>query len=949
MSSFIGKLCRFGIFVITGVLGAHAQADSPELFTPMLSDPFVYDQEANTALVTKFRDFNAHIEDGWFKHGLKTEVRRLKQSNLPLSADVLSGIVEEAHRALELRREIEAYVKLTGRLAPASLATIARYMENVYVPMLKIQHEARVFEDVQALELNAALFPNFFKDLSAGMAARAPAAVMPAGTSAAHDASLFGESVSPQLNERLKGYAKLLQDAAGENKRMGDIEIEIKKLKSESSGRSSPPKNDAERAKRTKISNDRNERIRILQEELVKLKPKKEPNKKSIVEFFAEASRLTTLQLMLSETHFYRELNDDSTPLEIARAAPACVEKYKELPGSIRFEIASKDERLLNMEMFLANNGLIFSESQYLKEDDFANFFLSASGRDPLKGYMSGMLPFHQLRVAQQGKHYALNEEVGDDWSDLRNPTARPSWVDLGAPAFDDVGHFQDVFDPLVQQASTELQPEDGEDLQRIVTILPPPSGKEPLFGEEGFAEYMDALNWSGVTPYLRDKLKSFGKTKEQWIFAIPQDVFFALGQNKIEMEFPPFYGPEPYKQWALRLLYKAISRDSSNGGILESLCRVKVAPYAAAYGAAPQVDTSPHFSAQLCSTYKTNDDLVANLKTSLAPFEDRGPFIPPTLSYSQNLRESWGDLRQLWRQLLASGNLSNLPGESSPIFNEFSFINGQFGVNPWVMMRLSVLTAAWELSHGTYVPHSVAQQKPELVASAPKRRGRGGVSPADVKVAQKRTRLGKALALLPLADFKRPVRPMYANSLYSRSDEGWKFWKGQDEKDYFRLWDKIEQRYHDDNAHIFKTRTYANWDHYGFLERLETKSLLTHEDVEAVIRGYRLEQEGSDPKEMRELLALAESSEDAAKFDVIKKIMDSPGQLEEHQKILDAYITTQGREDDFDDPTDVKLAFLKRDTAYKYPLMTQIMKIAARKRSAELEKNMQELCRLDP
>jgi len=850
-----------------------------------------------------------------------------------------------------LRREIEDFVKKSGRLNPASLATIARYMENVYVPMLRIQNEGKLFEEIQALELNAALFPNFFEKLNPGLASRMPAEVLPAGTASSRDASEFGTSVSPLLNERLLGYAKLIQEAAAENKRIGEIESEIAKINQSARGRARGPQTAAERAKLAAEGAKRAERIKTLKAELEKIKPNKAPNEKEIVDFFAEASRLTTLQLMLSQIHFYRELNDDPTPLGMQELAPACREKYSELPSTIRFELGSRDERLLNMEMFLANNGLVFSENEYIKEDDFANFFLSAQGRDPFKGYMSGMLPFHQLRVAQQGKRFTMNEDVADDWSDAYRPALKISWADLGAPAFDDVEHFMDVFQPLMQKSTMALQQEDADTFQNVITILAPPSGQEPQYGEEGFEEYLDALQWAGLTPYLRDKLKSFGKSKEQWLFAIPQEVFNAFTSNKISMEFPPFYGPEPYKQWALRLLYKSVSDPAVTQGLLGSMCRPRMQIPATPNGSSARADTSPRFSNEFCERHGSNDDLVASLKSSLAPFEDRGPFVPPTLSYSQNLRASWGELRELWNQLLVSGNLSNIPGESSPIFNEWTFINSQVGVNPWVMMRISVLVALWDLKHGNYVPYSVAVAKPDLVAkTSSKKTGRPGGTPtaAQSKALAQKIRLIKAFQELPLSELKRPVRPMYANTLYSRGDESWKFWKGQDAKDYYRLWDAVEQRYHDNNAHIFKIRTHANWDHYSFLERLETRSLLSREDVAKIIAGYRLEKEGSDPAEMNELLKQAEDSEDSSRFAVIKQIMDSPGDLEAHKRILSDYVMTEGREEDFDDPADVKLAFLKRDAAYKYPLMTQIMKIAARKRAAELDKSMQDLCRLN-
>ena len=118
------------LFFMSVFLTLEARANSPELLQPMLSDPFVYDQEANAALVTKYHVFREGIEDAWLKHGLQTKLRQLKQKREPMTSELLSRVVEDAHRALLLRRETEKFVKKTGRLERRSLATIARYMEK---------------------------------------------------------------------------------------------------------------------------------------------------------------------------------------------------------------------------------------------------------------------------------------------------------------------------------------------------------------------------------------------------------------------------------------------------------------------------------------------------------------------------------------------------------------------------------------------------------------------------------------------------------------------------------------------------------------------------------------------------------------------------------------------------------------------------------------------------
>jgi hypothetical protein len=972
----------------------------------LLKNPFHFDRDADPMLVDRFQRFHARVDEKWTEHGLRTKVRKLVQSHEPMNAEVFAEIVERAHEALQLRDALELWVAQVGRTSSQGLGTIARFMSEVYVPMLAVQAEGRLFPEVRGLKLTAALWPHFglgessLEDFMGDQKPqlRRPAAEMEAGQSAS-DTEYFLNSVSPLLDERLKAYANSLQQSAQRSSRIAEIQIELERLRASNpnaGGRRvlSPQ----EREARAKASEDRTKRIAALEQELRRLgngerlaqidaeikkiqrsggtlqstvytpygatiplrilseaERKKieelrlerarltpEAQKKEVVEFFAEASKLTTLQLMIKQIQFYQELADVSNPLPMGDIAPACLASYKELTPTLRFQLASKEERLFNMEMFLANNGLLFSESEHLKQEDFENFFLSTKDRDPFKGYYAGLMPFHQVRVAQQGKRYANNEKPQEDWSDLMNPASQPSWQDLGPPSFDDVEHFQDVLSFMLPEATKHLQNEDAEEFNSVISILPPPA-IEVEEGDEHYMDFLQAQEWVGLTPYLRDKLMEKGKTRDQWVSIVPKDVLTAITENKISVDFPSFYGSEAYKQWALRLMFRALNQDKVGLEVVSYLCRpVSNSNYVSmSYGAPENIDDSPRFTPDFCRSQSSPKELLMHLKKILRPFEDNGPFVPPALSYAQNLRKDWGNLRSLWNHLKARGDLDNLEGEQGPNMNEYTFIRNQYGANPWVMLRLSVLIKLSEL------------RAAPATTSAASERGRGGAmapNSAQLQALNQRSRLRKALEALPLADAQKPLRPAYGNSIYTKQDEGWKFWKDQRDKNFYKIWDSIERKYHDNNAHIFRAKVdrSSDWDHYSLMERLETRSLLTQDDVKRVIDEYKLEKRGVDPKEMHELLQYARESDDANKFELIKKIMETPGERAKHEELLQDFIFRQGQEDAFDDPRDIKLAFFRRDASYKFPLMTQVLKIAGMKRTEELKKNMQPLCALN-
>jgi len=700
---------------------------------------------------------------------------------------------------------------------------------------------------------------------------------------------------------------------------------------------------------------------------------------KKQVRLYAEAAKLTTVQLMIKQLYFYKEMIKDFEPYNMEQWGPTCRKEYKVLPDQLRFQYEPDDARWAYMEKHLAQNGLMFSERDEVREEvddqgtvhevrepmmneDFANFYLNDRGRDPFKGNITGNMPFHMLRTAEQGVRYALGEEPMKELSDLKQPYLKFNWKDLGVPAFDDLRHFNDVLQVFLEEAFSKLENEEQVKVFNDVTqIMVAPQGGFPKRGEEESMEdfqvreeaFILASSYAGFTPYLAEKMQEMELEPEQWLRAVPRDVFFVWTENQIVMDFPPFYGPESYKQWALRNLYKALDRGQLKASTIKELCTPvsssgygTYTPYGYMGGssAAAAALAAPKFSKDFCEKLSKRGG-VEYLKDILRPFDDRSPYLPPVAAYDSDLRQHWGELRGLWKkfQSMDTWDEEEFPSK----FNEWTFINTQFGQNPWIMLRISVMAKLWELENGTWTG------KPKPESSTTKRHGRQRQTPAQLKAIHSRNALKKAFKKLPLADKDIAVQPMYANHVIHRNEEMWKVWKDAEEKRLFKLWEKIEHQFHQSNAYLYKLPTNRNrrsfQDTYGYLEILQRKALYTDDDVKRIINGFDLEQQGVDTSEMYELLDLAKNNENSQKFEVLDKILKSPGDTDKHERLLEEYLFENGDDETFATPKDVTLTFLRRQQDFQYPLMTQVVKSSAKRRIEELSKDLEKICKLDP
>ena len=984
------------------------EASLISLSRKLLKNPHAFDNQANQELLKKFADFRKSLEHGWVTDGLDLKIRKNVDARKPLSDEVYAEIVEKSFEALKLKMEVENWGRTQEIGKGPVLGTFQSYFQDVYLPLQKIALNGKYFPKLRELEIMTAIWPEVYLDpwileQLDSVVVRAPAATLPAGGFAQLDVSEdptdFPSRVDPELHGRLKELAELLKGAAERNKKIQDLKVEFSKLDNGEprkptlsyprGGRTLSPAQKAS-FERKKAAHKKN--LVQYEKDLAQWKKDKtaaeaaldkaEPHRgfwawtgrkvgmldesnaevigNEINKLYADAARLTTVQLMLKQIYFYKEIIDDPSVVDMEDIAPACREAYSEIPAQLRFQFVTKEERLYNIETSFANNGMIFSETELVSQDDFNNFYLNDAGRHPGKGNLTGMMPFHMMRVAQQGKLYATGDEPMLEMSDMKQPYEGSTWKNLGIPAFDDLRHFNDVFQVIMEKALPKLEQDDIESFNKVTQIIAPPasirgSDEEIAKVFEGMTEeqeeaYYYALDWHGFTPYLADKLIAMDVDRSRWLKAIPRDVFGVFTENKINVDFPPFYGPESYKQWALRSLYKALRDDKINSGKLSSMCKSSsVSSYTYnPYGvgaSSQQVDTTPRFSKDFCSKLKESG-AKSYLESILKPFEDRGPYVPPVVAYDSNLRRHWGELRKLWQEF-RSGNYydsEELPAK----FNEWTFIQKQFGRNPWVMLRVSAMSKLWELENGSWPP---PPPKKKTV-----RRGRSRAKPltqGQIKARDSKSRLKKALKVLPLVEEDIPVQPMYANSLIVKNEENLKFWKDQEDKRLFKLWEKIENVFHRKNMYTYKlppTKSRSSIaDTYGMFEFLQRKSFFEKGDVKAIIKNFRLSEQGVDTAEMYEHLGLANSSHDSKKYGVLKAIMDSPGEREKHEQLLENYIFQNGDDETFSTPKQVKLTFLNRNRDFKWPLMMQVMKSAAKKRIDELKKDLQPLCKLDP
>ncbi len=974
----------------TGYSTSGQNSDPLSIAKQLLKNPSSLDHQANQDLVKKFKAFHDGMEHGWFHSGLDNKLRQLVDVKGAMKPELLLEVMEAAAKALDLRIAVEHWGRTQDVGGAEITSTLFHYFNEVYVPMSVISDKGKLYPEIHGLELGSVLWPNVFlpqevMQFTDSQLIRGPAEVLEAGEAALIDPSEYNRSVDPKLNKKLENLAKMLKEASTKQASIAKAMQEYNNLKNSKPvpphyGRNS--RNLTAAQKKARVAADSTYKMRLAEWEkkvsesklaLDKAEPSRgflgwmgrkvgmlgQSNREKLgdeeVKYFAEAARLTTLQLMIKQIYFYKEIINDTSPFEMQKWGPSCRKAYDVLPQELHFQFEPQDVRLFNMENMLANNGLIFSESEYLQQSDFNEFYLNDRGRDPFKGNLTGGLPFHMLRSAQQGIRYALGEEPQIELSDLKQPYLKATWDDLGVPAFDDLRHFNDVFQIFLEGALPQLKSQaEIQAFNETTQIIMPPAGEFPADGTlEQQDAYIDAAQWTGMTPYLASKMKAMKLEREQWYKAIPNEVIFAWTDNRISMDFPPFYGPESYKQWALRNLYKALLKGRINDSKLKSTCEPSsldksnfqlTHSYKDGLGSAEAAAMMPKYSGDFCERIKTQSG-VEYLKTLLQPFDDRSPFVPPVAAYDSNLRHNWGNLRTVWKQLQQLEYYWD-EEEFPTKFNEWSFIKSQFETNPWVMLRVSTMTKLWELKNGTWTGAS-------NVVAKPIRSGRRRLTTQELEESSIKNHLRSALNELPLAKADLPVQPLYANHLIFKNEESWKFWKDADEKRLFKLWEKIEHHFHEKNLYTFKLPANKNrrsgQDTYGQFEILQRKTLYSEDDVKRTINGFELENQGVDTSEMHELLDIARNENNSEKFEVLKKIMDSPGNTEKHQQLLEEYIFEHGDDETFSSADDIKLSFLKRNQDFQFPLMTQVLKSGAKRRVDELSKDLEKLCRLDP
>src|SRR5690606_23785795 len=149
---------------------------------------------------------------------------------------------------------------------------------------------------------------------------------------------------------------------------------------------------------------------------------------------------------------------------------------------------------------------------------------------------------------------------------------------------------------------------------------------------------------------------------------------------------------------------------------------------------------------------------------------------------------------------------------EQRPEFSELSFVRNQWGQNPWVVLRVSILSALAELK-----PKLQEAEKNVTLSSFTEK----GTDADSKRERDRLRRLVRALESFPLAEAKIPVQPMYGNILYKKADDSWEFWKNAENTHVYKIWDRIEQSVHDTNVDAFRTPSPLGFDHYAFFEYL--------------------------------------------------------------------------------------------------------------------------------
>lgn len=708
---------------------------------------------------------------------------------------------------------------------------------------------------------------------------------------------------------------------------------------------------------------------------------------------YIEGVRLLTISNMLNQMDALKKVARDTSPIRLKDRAPGCYARYSNvLQPEINIRMVPESDRKGALNAMISASGLVVGTPE------FREFFMQNVNPDPVMGSFSGTLPFFQLRIAQQGKAVAEGKELLPDPRDPYNYSQITHHF-LGEPGFDDLATFSFVYNHLISKAISDrfVDPNNEYNQKHALAIFQAEEHvwedtAEPLDPDEANAdddEVSGERHSYTATPFLNARMKT--QETHDWEKVVPDALKKRMEQTRILVTFPPFYGPEANKQWALRLLFKTFDRVPEEKLKWSGLMSF----FSMACGNLSSIKVRKYY-VDVCNDGPRNLDFSERVKAwrqRLQKYSGEDEVVAPAYAYDDDLRAIWGDLRELFYIWAHQGFFQEFTEEGQPWTNEWEFVKAQMGVNPWAGMRLSFLIAmdegnvSFDETDSQVIPRFMKElgkkTAEELTPEEMKKLG-------ELKIplirrnysfsanANFRSSLWKAASTFGL---DRPLTPMLANRTLGNKDKK-------------LIWEDI---IHADNKRSFwalmsKNKSYG--DYINLIDTVEKTGLLTKNQVNH-LRGQmansgidvsdidrwlaRAEQrfpkflaedyKATTPAEIQErwkkILALAPDQEprasdldgdgtpdmdlpDAIKFEMYLDIWRARGNPELQQGLLRLLKSRYRNVEDDDIKSDLKASFFDRDKSFKMPFFEQAYVAASKVRVEDLTDRMEELCNFD-
>ncbi len=433
---------------------------------------------------------------------------------------------------------------------------------------------------------------------------------------------------------------------------------------------------------------------------------------------YIEALRLMTIANMLNQIDLNKKVARDAGAIPVPASCSKRFSQY--LDPKVFVNMISDSQRQENLTSMMLGNGLVVGQPE------FKDFFISHLNPNPVSGSFTGTLPFYFLRIAQQGLAHSRGDDPILDPRNFLPSSPQITFHSLGEPGFDDLISFEAVYKQLAGKALSDRFRDPNnqykekyadaifnkEDYTWTENVLDPDTG-----------EMRTDTNTIRVTPFLAARMRTAGS--HDWEAAVPAAVKSRLERERIQIAFPPFYGPEAYKQWALRLIYSALSElDESrlraagadafvigacrslltlqaNRGQSELCANLETKSYG---GQSPIAPSRPNYVMPTAPVVRVTDlsRFIDAWKTRLEKFSVREAITPPSYIYDDDMALVWGNFRTFFHGLTTTGAFNHIDSvklgiEAGPWTNEWEFLKHQVGLNPWAAMRLSFVIAMEE------------------------------------------------------------------------------------------------------------------------------------------------------------------------------------------------------------------------------------------------------------